>query len=62
MCVRVCEHVCVRVWQVVKMLVVVLAVFVVTWLPSMLMQIIRYHHKAKPPGEVRGWAGRGWAG
>ena len=24
--------------------------FVLTWLPSMLMEIIRYHHKAKPEG------------
>ena len=36
--------------QVVKMLVVVLVTFVVTWLPSILMEIIRYHHKATPPG------------
>ena len=32
------------------MLVVVLVTFMVTWLPSMLMEIIRYHHKAAPPG------------
>ena len=37
--------------QVVKMLIVVLATFIVTWLPSMLMEIIRYNHKAKRPGK-----------
>ena len=32
------------------MLIIVLVTFVVTWLPSVLMDIIRYHHKAEPPG------------
>ena len=35
------------------MLIVVLVTFVVTWLPSMLMEIIRYHHKAKPKGKKK---------
>ena len=34
------------------MLVIVLVTFAVTWLPSVLMDIIRYHHKAEPPGRT----------
>ena len=38
--------------QGVKMLIAVLITFVITWLPSMLMEIIRYNHVAQPKGNV----------
>ena len=39
--------------QVVRMLVVVLAVFVIAWLPHTLMEIIRYHHKFVPTSKFQ---------
>ena len=35
------------IFQVVKMLIIVLVTFVVTWLPSMILVILRYHHIGK---------------